>query len=68
MNKPLSVAMAETRKTIIDTLSNSGLPGCILLPIMKELTQSIADIADKQLASDMAVWEKEKNDGEKEVR
>ncbi|MDD6235398.1 MAG: hypothetical protein PUB17_09505 [Lachnospiraceae bacterium] len=41
MEKPLEVKIAETESSIIHIINNCGLPSCIVLPIMDNLTGEV---------------------------
>lgn len=52
MEKPLEVKIAETESSIIHIINNCGLPSCIVLPIMDNLTGEVRQqaVADRRNA------------------
>ena len=52
MNKPISIAINETKNTMIEAINASGLPACILLEILNSLSSQINTIAKSELEKD----------------
>ena len=52
MNKPISIAINETKNTMIEAINASGLPACILLEILNSLSGQINTIAKSELEKD----------------
>ena len=52
MNKPISIAINDTKNSIISSINESGLPACILLEILNSLVSQINELAKQELASD----------------
>ena len=52
MNKPISIAINETKNTMIEAINASGLPACILLEILNSLSSQINAIAKSELEKD----------------
>ena len=52
MNKPISIAINDTKNSIISSINESGLPACILLEILNSLVSQINELAKQELAND----------------
>lgn len=52
MNKPISIAINETKNTMIEAINASGLPPCILLEILNALSSQISALAKSELEKD----------------
>ena len=52
MNKPISIAINDTKNSIISSINESGLPACVLLEILNSLVSQINELAKQELASD----------------
>ena len=52
MNKPISIAINETKNTMIEAINASGLPACILLEILNALTSQVNTLAKSELEKD----------------
>ncbi len=52
MNKPISIAINDTKNSIISSINESGLPACILLEILNSLVSQVNELAKQELASD----------------
>lgn len=48
-NKPLPIVMDEARKALVGALNESGLPACILAPLVKELYEAVTQAAQAEL-------------------
>ena len=48
MEKPITMTIEETRKTIVDTINNSKLPAFILENIIKDIYMEINQMAIQQ--------------------
>lgn len=53
MQVPISVAMNETRKHIIEEINKSGLPPCVLELMIKSIYEEVADLAKRELENDL---------------
>ena len=47
MNKPISIAINDTKNSIISSINESGLPACVLLEILNSLVSQINELAKK---------------------
>lgn len=65
---PVSIAIAITRKNIVDAVSNSGLPASILTLLLQDIGTQIAMKANEELQASYAEYAKEaeKENEEKE--
>ena len=52
MNKPISIAINDTKNSIISSINESGLPACVLLEILNSLVSQINELAKQELAND----------------
>ena len=52
MNKPISIAINETKNTMIEAINTSGLPACILLEILNALSSQVNTLAKSELEKD----------------
>ena len=52
MNKPISIAINETKNTMIEAINASGLPACILLEILNSLVSQVNTLAKSELEKD----------------
>ena len=52
MNKPISIAIIDTKNSIISSINESGLPACVLLEILNSLVSQINELAKQELAND----------------
>ena len=52
MNKPISMAINETRISLLKICNESGLPACILEPIVKDLYEEVKRVSAIQLRQD----------------
>lgn len=52
MEKPISLIIDETRRSLISICNNSGLPTFILEPMVKDIYQEIKLLANEQLKQD----------------
>lgn len=52
MEKPISLIIDETRRSLISTCNNSGLPTFILEPMIKDIYQEIKLLSNEQLKRD----------------
>lgn len=68
INKPATVAIFELKKELIDSINNSGLPAEVVRYIIADIANSLTELAQQQLASDMKTYQenlaKEKDDAE----
>ena len=52
MNKPISMVINETRISLTDICNKSGLPACVLEPIVRDLYEEIKYVSSMQLKQD----------------
>lgn len=52
MNKPITLAIKETKTNLIQTINNSSLPPCVLELIVKDILNEIHVLSQKQLQED----------------
>lgn len=50
MNKPISLAIAETREQIVKAINESGLPPSVVEALMNPIYKQIAQAAQSELA------------------
>ena len=58
MNKPISIVINETRISLAEILNKSGLPACILEPIVRDLHEEIKQVSAMQLKQDTDIYNK----------
>ena len=66
MNKPISIAINEIRISLTDICNKSGLPACVLEPIVKDLYEEIKYVSSIQLKHDTEAYNKAEEDAKKE--
>lgn len=64
MNKPISMIINDTRISLTDICNNSGLPACILEPIIKDLFEEVRHISALQLKQDEENYAKAQKDAQ----
>ena len=52
MNKPISIAINETKNTIIQALNDSKLPPCILFEILNSVSSQMSMLSKQELEFD----------------
>ena len=52
MNKPISIAINETKNTMIEAINASGLPACILLEILNSVSSQMSMLSKQELEFD----------------
>ena len=62
MNKPISMVINETRILLTKICNESGLPACVLEPIVKDLYDEIKYVAAMQLKQDTEAYNKAQED------
>lgn len=62
MNKPISMAINETRILLTNICNESGLPVCVLEPIVKDLYEEIKYVSSMQLKQDTEAYNKAQED------
>lgn len=67
MNKPISMVINETRISLADICNKSGLPTCVLEPIVKDLYEEIKYISSMQLKQDTEAYNKAKEDAKLQI-
>lgn len=72
MNKPATVAIYELKEQIINAINNSQLPAEVVKYIINDISNSLTELAIKQLEEDMHTYQedlkKENNNKELEER
>lgn len=72
MNKPATVAIYELKEQIINAINNSQLPAEVVKYIINDISNSLTELAIKQLEEDMHTYQedlkKETNNKELEER
>lgn len=58
MDKPISIAINETRVLLTKICNESGLPACILEPIIKDIYEEIKYVSAMQLKQDTDAYNK----------
>ena len=66
MDKPISIAIRETRDIIIDKLNGSGLPIDVLDMILGEIKMAAHTQAEQEYAKQLEAYRKEVEDGKSE--
>jgi len=59
MEKPITLTIFETKKSIAEIIQKSGLPIYIIEPIMKELYTDIKIMNEQKLHEDIEEYKKE---------
>ena len=67
MNKPISMVINETRISLANICNESGLPVCVLEPIVKDLYEEIKYVSSMQLKQDTETYNKAKEDAKLQV-
>ncbi len=67
MNKPISMVINETRISLTDICNASGLPACILEPIVRDLYEEIKYVSSMQLKQDTEAYNKAQEDAKLQV-
>lgn len=49
MDKPLPIVIDDTKQALVKALNESGLPACILAPLVKELYEAVTQAAQAEL-------------------
>lgn len=49
MEKPISLILDDFRKTLISAINESGLPACLMEPILKDLYGQVANLSIQEL-------------------
>ena len=69
MNKPISMLINEAKINITKVINESGLPPCLIQPIIKDIYEQVLQQCQRELQDDMAKYEsgkkEEDNDSEK---
>lgn len=68
MNKPISITINETRISLVNVCNKSGLPPCILEPIVKNLYDEIKHLAEVQLKQDEKNFYKSENQEQEKLK
>ena len=65
--KPVTVAIDDTRRELARVLADSKLPAVILIPLVKDSLSVLTSIAEAQYREDLESYRKEaENDGGEE--
>ena len=64
MQKPISMVINETRISLADICNQSGLPACILEPIVKDLYDEIKRVSSIQLRQDNELYTKSQKEAQ----
>ena len=65
--KPVTVAIEDTRRELARVLADSKLPAVILIPLVKDSLSVLTSIAEAQYKADLESYRKEtENDGGEE--
>lgn len=56
--KPITIAIYELKKGIIDTINNSQLPAEVVKYVVLDIANSLTELASRQLQEDLAKEEK----------
>lgn len=67
MNKPISMVINETRLSLTDICNESGLPACVLEPIVRDLHEEIKYVSSMQLKQDTETYNKAQEDAKLQV-
>ena len=67
MNKPISIVINETRLSLTKICNESGLPVCVLEPIVKDLYEEIKYVSNIQLKQDTEAYNKAQEDAKLQV-
>ena len=62
MNKPISMVINETRISLTKICNESGLPTCVLEPIVRDLYEEIKYVSSMQLKQDTETYNKAQED------
>ncbi len=68
MNKPISILINEAKINITKAINESGLPPCLIQPIIKDVYEQVLQQCQQELQDDMAEYNEKKeedNDSEK---
>ena len=60
--KPITIAIYELKKGIIDTINNSQLPAEVVKYVVLDIANSVSELASRQLQEDLAKEEKDAED------
>ena len=66
MDKPISIAIRETRDSIIDKLNGSGLPIDVLDMVLGEIKMVVHAQAEQEYAKQLEAYRNEVEDGQSE--
>ena len=58
MGKPFTVAYEGFKQDLADLINNSGLPACVIEPVLQMYLVETKMVASKQYQSDKAQYEK----------
>lgn len=52
MEKPITLIIKETKKSLYETINNSGLPAFVLYPLIKDILFDVKTLNDRLEAED----------------
>lgn len=56
--KPITIAIYELKKKLIESINNSGLPAEVVKYVVLDIANSLTELASRQLQEDLAKEEK----------
>lgn len=56
--KPITIAIYELKKELIESINNSGLPAEVVKYVVLDIANSVSELASRQLQEDLAKEEK----------
>ena len=62
MEKPISIQIQEATQSIITAVNDSKLPPCLLLPIIKNIYESVINLAQKEYEQDKQQYQQNSNE------
>ena len=62
MNKPISMLINEAKVNIIKAINESGLPPCLIQPIIKDVYEQVLQQCQQELQDDMAEYNEKKEE------
>jgi hypothetical protein len=52
--KPITIAIYELKKKMIESINNSGLPAEVVKYVVLDIANSVSELASRQLQEDLA--------------
>lgn len=56
--KPITIAIYELKKELIESINNSGLPAEVVKYVVLDIANSVSELASRQLQEDLEKEEK----------